>query len=283
MTISIVGSEPVVEPTTEPATEPETEPETEPATEPATEPETEPAPESKYTVAGSAVEIFGTSWDSTNSANDMTFNESTGLFEITYTDVEAADSVQLKVLENNNWDTSYPEQNVTFNVTATGDVTVTIDPETKEVKVTGDTVEMVTGLDVKSVIAVGNGEDTYLNGANWDPCDLSNALTEVEPGVWEMTMEDIYAFDNYQIKFAINSVDEEGNPVSNPWASNFGSEIEQQYPTNTELDAVWNGKNCIFEVEEDGSAVKLQLDLRNFDFNTKTGAKMTIFVEDLPA
>ncbi|MEE1016456.1 MAG: dockerin type I repeat-containing protein, partial [Ruminococcus sp.] len=129
-----------------------------------------------------------------------------------------------------------------------------------------------------SIIAVGNGEDTYLNGANWDPCDPANAMTEVADGIWEMTMEDIYAFENYQIKFAVNSVDEEGNPTSNPWAHNFGTEEETQYPVNTELDAFYNGKNCIFEVEEDASTVKLQLDLRNFDFKTKTGAKMTITV-----
>ena len=135
-----------------------------------------------------------------------------------------------------------------------------------------------TGFDVYSVIAVGNGVETYLNGSNWNPCDPANAMTEVSDGIWEMTMEDIYYYDNYQIKFAANSVDEAGNPTSNPWAYTFGSEKEDAYPTGVDIDGVWSGKNCVFEVEEDGSKVKLQLDLRKFDYNTKQGAKFRITV-----
>ncbi len=277
MTITVTAPEP--EPTTEPTTEPVAteEPTTEPvATE---EPTTEPVAASTYTVAGSSDAIFnGTSWDASNEANDMTFNEATGLYEITYSNVQPEDAIQLKVVKNHGWDESYPEQNVSFNVKSVCDVKVTYNPETNEVKVEGEGVTFDDDLKPYSIIAVGNGEDTYLNGAGWDPCDPANAMTEVADGIWEMTMEDIYAFDNYQIKFAVNSVDEEGNPTSNPWAHNFGSEEETQYPVNTELDAFYNGKNCIFEVEEDGSTVKLQLDLRNFDFSTKTGAKMTITV-----
>ncbi|WP_407724972.1 hypothetical protein [Ruminococcus sp. JL13D9] len=286
------GAEPVVEttvvdttaaPETEPATTvaPETEPATTVAPETEPEPTTEPTPitDAVYTVAGSSAAIFnGTAWDASNEANDMTFNEATGLYEITYPNVQPAKAVQLKVVKDHGWDESYPEQNVSFNVDTACDVKVTYNPVTNEVKVEGDGVVFDEDLIVKSVIAVGNGEDTYLNGANWDPCDPANAMTEVADGVWEMTMEDIYAFENYNIKFAVNSVDEEGNPTSNPWAHNFGSEEETQYPVNTELDAFYNGENCIFEVEEDGSTVKLQLDLRNFDFKTKTGAKMTVTV-----
>ena len=276
------GAEPVVETTVVDTTAaPETEPATTVAPETEPEPTTEPTPitDAVYTVAGSSAAIFnGTAWDASNTANDMTFNDATGLYEITYPDVQPEDAIQLKVVKDHGWDESYPEQNVSFNVKSVCDVKVTYNPTNNEVKVEGKGVTFDDDLKPYSIIAVGNGEDTYLNGANWDPCDPANALTEVADGVWEMTMEDIYAFDNYQIKFAVNSVDEEGNPTSNPWAHNFGSEEETQYPVNTELDAFYNGQNCIFEVEEDGSTVKLQLDLRNFDFATKTGAKMTVTV-----
>ena len=212
-----------------------------------------------------------------------------GIWTITYTDVQPEAAIQLKVLKNHSWDEAWGDKetgdNYTFNVDTACDVTVSFDPATETVNVTGDGVTQDTELDAYSVIAVGNGEDTYLNGANWDPCDPANAMTEVSDGIWEMTMEDIYAFDNYNIKFAVNSVDAEGNPTSNPWAHSFGAEAEQLYPTGEELDAVYNGKNCIFEVEGDGSTVKFQLDLRNFDFKTKSGAKMTITVEtpDVPS
>ena len=235
------------EPTTEPVVteEPTTEPVVteEPTTEPVAteEPTTEPVAASTYTVAGSSATIFnGTAWDASNEANDMTFNEATGLYEITYPNVQPEDAIQLKVVKDHGWDESYPEQNVSFNVKTACDVKVTYNPETNEVKVEGDGVVFDEDLIVKSVIAVGNGEDTYLNGANWDPCDPANAMKEVADGVWEMTMENIYAFGNYQVKFAVNSVDEEGNPTSNPWAHNFGSEEETHYPVNTELDAFYN-------------------------------------------
>ena len=278
------GAEPVVETTVVDTTAaPETEPVVteEPTTEPVAteEPTTEPVAASTYTVAGSSAAIFnGTAWDASNEANDMTFNEATGLYEITYPNVQPEDAIQLKVVKDHGWDESYPEQNVSFNVKEACDVKVTYNPETNEVLVSGTGVTFEDDLKPYSIIAVGNGEDTYLNGANWDPCDPANAMTEVADGIWEMTMEDIYAFGNYQVKFAVNSVDKEGNPTSNPWAHNFGTEEETHYPVNTELDAFYNGKNCLFEVEEDASTVKLQLDLRNFDFATMTGAKMTITV-----
>ena len=268
------------EPTTaEPTTaEPTT---VEPTTAPV-EPTTEPAPvDHTYTVAGSSAAIFGTTWDAANTANDMT-KGGDGVYSIVYTDVQPEDAIQLKVVEDHSWDHAWGDKetgdNYTFNVVEACDVTVTFDPATETVNVTGEGVTQDIGIKAYSVIAVGNGEDTYLNGVNWDPSDTANAMTEVATDVWEMTMEDIYAFDNYNIKFAVNSIDDQGNPTSNPWAHNFGSEVEQLYPTGEELDAVYNGKNCIFEVEEDGSTVKLQLDLRNFDFKTKSGAKMTITV-----
>ena len=242
------------------------------------------APADTYTVAGSSGAIFGTTWGATNSANDMTLGDG-GVYSITYENVEPASAIQLKVLKNHSWDEgSWGDKdtgdNYTFNVAETCDVTVTFDPATETVNVTGDGVTQDTALDVYSVIAVGNGEETYLNGADWDPSDTSNAMEEdpENPGVWKMTMEDIYAFDNYNIKFAINSIDDNGNPTSNPWAHNFGSEVEQLYPTGEDIDAVYNGKNCIFEVEEDGSTVELTLDLRNFDFKTNKGAKLRIDV-----
>ena len=43
---------------------------------------------------------------------------------------------------------------------------------------------------------------------------------------------------------------------------------------NTEIEGVFNGKNCGFEVAEDNSTVTLRLDLSDYDYKTKQGAKM---------
>lgn len=245
--------------------------------------------EDVYSVFGSSAEVFGGVWFAENPATEMTLDESDGLYKITFKGVEPTQMLQLKVLKNHDEDFSWgapnSDQNYTVNITQTCDVTVTFDPVQELVNVVGDYVEVPQGLQVDHVIAAGNGEDTYLNGANWDPSDPSNEMFEMEPGVWVMTMEEIYAFDNYQIKFAANSVDDDGNPSSNPWATNWGSAEEKMYPTGEWIDATYNGKNCIFEVEDDDSIVRVVLDLRNFDYATKTGARFKITInpdEDEP-
>ena len=238
--------------------------------------------EDVYSVFGSSAEVFGGVWFKENPLTEMTLDESDGLYKITFKDVEPTKMLQLKVLKNHDEDFSWgapgTDQNYTINVDQKCDVTVTFDPVKELVNVVGDYVTVPQGLQVDHVIAAGNGEDTYLNGAGWDPCDPANAMTGVEPGVWEITMEDIYAFDNYQIKFAANSIDEDGNPVSNPWGINWGTEEEALYPVGEWIDASYNGKNCIFEVEDDESIVRVVLDLRNFDYTTKQGAVFTITV-----
>ncbi|MBQ2616879.1 MAG: hypothetical protein IJF90_08475, partial [Synergistaceae bacterium] len=238
-----------------------------------------PVPAEDYSIIGSSDVVFGGTWWVDNPDSAMTLDTADGLYKRTYTGVAAQKMLQLKVIKDHDEDQCWPTSggNYTFDVNSEGDITVTFNPETGEINVIGD-ITVVTGIDITSMIAAGNGEDTYLNGANWDPCDPANAMTEVEPGVWEITMEDIYAFDNYQIKFVANSIDEEGNPVSNPWGINWGTEEEALYPVGEPIDATFNGKNCIFEVEEDESVVTIQLDLRNFDYTTKQGAVFTITV-----
>ena len=212
----------------------------------------------------------------------MTYNEETGLYELTAKNVEPQ-TVEFYVAKDHVTlygdyysGTNHPYK---FKVDYTCDVTFTFDPFTEEINVFGDGVTYDTDLDIFSVIAVGNGEGNYLNGANWDPCDTANALEEIEEGVWQLTMKNIDAFDNYQIKFTVNSVDEDGNPIANPWEHNFGTAQERQYPADEEIDAVNNGSTCIFSVPEDGSTVIFTLDLRNFDIETKQGAKLMINVE----
>ena len=242
-----------------------------------------------YSVFGSSAAIFGDVWFAANPATEMTLDETDGLYKITFEDVEPTQMLQFKVLKNHNEDFSWgapgTDQNYTVNIEQTCDLTITFDPVPEIVNAIGDYVVVPQGLQIDNVIAVGNGEDTYLNGANWDPCDPSNAMMELEPGVWAITMEGIYAFDNYNIKFAANSIDGDQNPVANPWGINWGAAAEQLYPTEQWIPAVYNGKNAIFEVEDDESVVRVILDLRNFNFVTKEGARFKIQInpeEDAP-
>ncbi len=171
----------------------------------------EPVGDATYVVAGMPV-LCGTEWDGnpqTSPDNVMTENAD-GTYTKVFKAVAPAESLQLKVVENladgtQNWyGQDGGEINVTFNVTAECDVTVTFDPATKFVTVSGDGVEMVTDLDVEKVIAVGNGDGNWLNGVNWDPADDSNMMEEVADGLYTITYEDIEMFANYEVKFAAN-------------------------------------------------------------------------------
>ncbi len=220
--------------------------------------------ETTYVVAGSEAELFGTAWDAANNDNLMVKNGDK--FEKTYTATKAYTDVQLKVVKNGaEWIGDSTGNNVTFNITGAGDFTVAIDPETNEITVTGEIVEFVTDFEYDTVFAVGNGEGFWLNGAAWDPAYAANEMTEVEPDVWEIEYKNVPDGFERQIKFAIDGA----------WTHNFGGVFEE---SGVESDAVYNGDNVTFDTEDDSQTVKARLDLSNFDFSTKEGAKFTITI-----
>lgn len=225
-----------------------------------------------YIVAGSEAEIFGTSWDGTNEANKMT-KQTDGTYQKTYTVDQAYEDVLLKVVKNGSeWIGDDNGDNVSFNLTGAGNFTVSIDPTTSKVTVTGDIVSFASTLDYESVYAVGNGEGAWLNGANWDPAYQDNQMTKVSDGVWEISFENVPAGSARNIKFAIDGA----------WTHNFGGTFSE---FGEATDAVYNGDNIEFDTENDLQNIKVQLDLSNFDFTTKEGAKFTITSEpvEVPA
>lgn len=213
----------------------------------------------------------------------MTYNEDTGLYELSAENVEPQ-TFEFYVVKNHVhcYGDPYAGNNYpySFEVTEICNVTITFDPYTEEIRVYGDSGHQAVDDTIYNVIVAGNGEGNYLNGAKWDPYDMSNAMTKVDRDgyIWELTMENIEAFNNYNFKFAANSYFEDGSPNVNAWYYNFGASDEIQCPLGEEIDAVYNGTNCVFTVPEDGSTVKLRLDLREYNHKTKQGAKFTITV-----
>ena len=234
-----------------------------------------------YSLAVQNQEIFFGSDPSAPKTPKLTYNESTGLYELTVKDVQPQ-TVSCYLLKNNSQTPGEygmcSENPLSFDVVSTCDVTITFNPITEEIDVLGNGVAAETEVYCRSVIAAGNGEGNYLNGANWDPCDTSNAMEEVADGIFELTMTNVKAFDNYNVKFVANSLDEDNEPVSNPWQYTFGAAQETECPTGQKVNLVYGGSNCIFRVPQNGSTVKLRLNLRNFDFATKKGATLLITV-----
>ncbi len=91
------------------------------------------------TVAGNNTTLFGMAWDPTNTNNDLTKNED-GTFSITYEGkvLEEGQIIQFKVVKNHSWDVAYPEEDYQLNIPRSSnyDVTITFNPENKEVVAT---------------------------------------------------------------------------------------------------------------------------------------------------
>ena len=224
-----------------------------------------------YSVVGSSTAIFGKAWDKDDTSTEMTLDPEDGLYKLTLENVQPEENIDIKVIKNHDWGEAWGyfyKENPRFSVTAPCDVTVTYDPVWDETDVYGDHITYAWDIKAEYVIAVGTGSGTFLNGADWDPEDESNLMTEISDDVYEISYSGV-AKGNYQYKFTANSVES-----ANPWALNWGSEYEQNYPVDTEIAGVFNGKNCGFEVAEDNSTVTLRLDLSNYDYRYKQGAKM---------
>lgn len=127
--------------------------------------EVPPVPIESYTVAGTPAAIFGTEWDPTNVENDM-IEQADGTFALTKYNCELAGSeMAFKVTGNHSWDNAWPSDNYVVTVEEPGlyDVTITINPENKEVGCTAvksGNFDPITG----ELYILGE-----VNGNGWDP------------------------------------------------------------------------------------------------------------------
>lgn len=216
-----------------------------------------------FVVAGTA-NLCTSEWQAGDTDNQMTLNTETGLYEKTYTDL-APDLYLFKVTDGT-WDNSWggPLGNYYLQIDEACDAKITFDPATDTVDVIADGKGVYVPT-FDHIYAVGNGEDTWLNGIAWDPAAEENEMTEVSDGVYEITFEDVAEFDNWQIKFSAGS-----------WATNWGASKAEGadttflYGRSNEL--TFDGNNLVFVAPCDLSSVTFTLDISNFDASNGTGA-----------
>ena len=290
-TVAPTTEEPTEAPTTEEAT---TAPATEPTTvAPTTEPTTEPAPAADpiYVVAGSE-EFTGLKWigDPVGGAQNVMTKDG-DLYTKTFTATPAGKDYQIKVVKNVEgtdpetgdkvWNQTWfgigeeYKDNLTFNVTDTCDVTVTFNPATNEINVTGDKVKVVTDLEVEYITAVGNGYEGWLNGVAWGVDAASNKMDKIADKVYKISYTNVVSSDSYEFKFAANG----------SWAASWGLPAEENgAPVGENYALTYNGENMVLDTValgyEEGTPldVTLTLDLTNFDYPSKQGAKAFIQV-----
>ena len=201
--------------------------------------------------------------------------ETDGVYTKVFTDVQPAEGLQFKVVKNNTyWIGDVADCNIEFNVVEACDVTITFDPATSKITVTGDGVSLILELEINAMHAAGSAddeEDTWLNGVFWDPSAEENKMTEIADRVYTITFEDVKGYsDYYQVRFAANG----------EWTHNWGGVYTE---SGKAFDAIYNGDNIVVDVPYEIADVTLTLDLSNFDYVTKAGGKITITVVDKTA
>jgi len=264
------------EPTTaEPATD---EPTTaEPATDEPTTAEPTPA-EDVYVITGGSDWLDG--WTPVVDAYVMTKQED-GTYAVTVEDVQPGTAnYQLKVIKFVGGDEAQKEWigpngtdvNYDFMVKEACDVTVTFNPETKEINATGTGVGPAE-YPIDKITAVGSGQGGFLYDISWDPDAADNKMDETSEGVYEIVYDEVAANVEYQVKFAANG----------GWGMNWGVPEGTEVTLNEANAAFYNSGNIYFTPASENEYVEvtLTLDLSNYDAVTKEGATFTITVKEI--
>ncbi len=227
----------------------------------------EPITEDTYIIAGVDA-LCGSAWDGADTANTMT--KDGGIYTKTYLAVAEGNNYQFKVVKNGSeWIGDATGNNITFNVITACDVTITYNPLTNEITVTGEGVEIPESLVIDCMHTVGNGDGVWLNGADWNPADDLNLMEEISDGVYTITYKGIEAYDNYQVKFAAND----------SWAANWSGTFTA---SGEWCEAIYNGQENITVAFDYALAdITITIDLTEFDFATKTGAKFKIDIAEV--
>lgn len=125
-----------------------------------------------------------------------------------------------------------------------------------------------TPFKINTVTAVGNGVEgeSYLNGENWKQDSTKNVMAN-NNGVYSITYTNVKSGD-HDLKFVFNG----------EWGQKSLGGGEIKTGTQVNVDCGKGTGNMKFHVDQDGSTVKLELDLTNFDYDNGTGAKLTITV-----
>ena len=149
-----------------------------------------------WTVAGTGV-IFGTTWDPTDTSNDMTSTDGVNFtLEKTGVTLEAGTTYEFKVVKNHDYsEGEYPSTNYGFTVEETGIYTVTIDYNASIPALTHTatkTGEAGPITHTYSVIGTING--------NWD---TDTDMTKGDDGIYTATFTDVAA-GSYKFKVRVD-------------------------------------------------------------------------------
>ncbi len=153
-----------------------------------------------YTVAGTPAALFGTEWAPALEENEMTKGQD-GKYTWTKNAVElTAGTVAFKVVLGHDWGLEWPSSNYEASIEENGtyDVTITFDPETKDI--TFNATPVVVTDDFYTVA----GSPAALFGEVWDPeYAANNMVLDAETGLYTWTKEGVALDANTFIEFKV--------------------------------------------------------------------------------
>ena len=195
--------------------------------------------EQTWTVAG-AVALCGTSWDTSNTDNDMTSADGVN-YTLTKEGLvlEADVAYGFKIVADHAWDEAYPADNYELKVTENGTYTVVFkfNKDTKEVGAEATkTGEAVIGDKVWTIA----GEEALM-GSGWNPEDTSNDMTNMGDGTFQLVKYNVAmdAEKDYEFKVLANhSWDENYGADGQPGGDNVTVSVETA--GNYDVTFVWN-------------------------------------------
>jgi len=188
--------------------------------------------EQTWTVAG-AVALCGTSWDTSNTDNDMTSADGVN-YTLTKEGLvlEADVAYGFKIVADHAWDEAYPADNYELKVTENGTYTVVFkfNKDTKEVGAEATkTGDAVIGDKVWTIA----GEAGLMGGNGWEPENTDNDMTNMGDGTFQLVKYNVAmeAEKDYEFKVLAN----------HSWDENYGA------------DGVAGGNNVTVSVETAGN------------------------------
>ncbi len=220
-----------------------------------------------YTVAGDNDAVFGTTWDVTNTANDMSDNDGDGVFTLDVSNVTlTAGTYYYKVAEDHSWNNSWGLngglENASFTITADGtyDLTFFFNSSTHVPSV---------NIYKPGVYVIGN-----VGAQSWSDASQGKAMTETASGSGLYIINDVPLTNGAYFAFATGLSTEASNwGVTNtrrlmPSGGNntditTGGVGAETYNSGTAYGVAHYSKECNFHFTGTTGTYNIALDLNN--------------------
>ena len=179
---------------------------------------------SLWTIAGSSLALFGTSWDPANADNDMTV-QSDGTFKLVIKNKKLPKgTIQYKVAKDHDWGTAYPSSNASFAIPEDGEynVTFTFNETThalnaEPVKTSDAVIEHTWTIAGGPDGAAANLDDA-LFGKTWDATLAVNDMTQTAgTTTWTLEKKNVQlTAGDYDFKVC----------ADHEWSENYGDKTQ---------------------------------------------------------